>query len=668
MDSDLRRQIALTLGTALAGLVILGGPLLALGALANDRLGDFYFFRDTLHSLNVYGEYPWWNPSYWAGFPSYFTQILYWPGRGPLFALPALLAWAAGRLGFVIESYHALYVVYFALLVPLALNFGLLALARQILRRPPAVYLAVVLAGFSPGVVLSLSDNGTESAAYGFWFAAALIAFLRRPRRTTFALLALSCMALGLSLSYYDLFWNVFFVPLFLALVLVSGTGIVNRARRAARAISPVAWALAAAGVAICALPSVLTYTHGEDILVVQTGGAQRYRYESLRPGNPLEMLAISTPGVGFEWPEYASPDASFEPRALSRTSGYLSFGYMGVITLPLVVLGLVAGRSFWSLRLFLGISGVGAVMLLSAYSPLFSLVLAWPSPLQAVNHYSDYPVRVGLFALFILAAGLGLEWVLGATSRRRILGWLGATSAALSTVWLAGLHGGAAATGNFVFGLALAFMFLELVAVARLAFARTPAQLRTALVVLLVVLGADTATFAFAHLRLALSHASGLAREPGPETIGSITGREEDAFLYLRGLNDPSLLTDHVERLREPGTLAASPDGPALDGSIRVEGSTYNSLALHIDAPQAAVLELRDAYFPFWTARVDDVPVAVERSPRGMKMIRVPAGPHDVEFRFSPTAVQLSVRAAYAAFVAGLLLWFRARRAEALG
>ena len=58
LNSDLRRQLALTVALQLLAAVVLGGPWLVKGVLVNDRLGDFYFFRDTLHSLNVYGEFP----------------------------------------------------------------------------------------------------------------------------------------------------------------------------------------------------------------------------------------------------------------------------------------------------------------------------------------------------------------------------------------------------------------------------------------------------------------------------------------------------------------------------------------------------------------------------------------------------------------------------------
>lgn len=81
--SRIRRQVLLILASQLFAFVVLGGPLLATGRLVNDRFSHYSFFRDALHSLNVYGEFPWWNPSIRAGFPFYYIEFLLWPGREP---------------------------------------------------------------------------------------------------------------------------------------------------------------------------------------------------------------------------------------------------------------------------------------------------------------------------------------------------------------------------------------------------------------------------------------------------------------------------------------------------------------------------------------------------------------------------------------------------------
>jgi hypothetical protein len=651
--------VTLTIALQVVAFAVLGGPLLATGRLIHDPLRDFYFFRDALHSLNVYGEIAWWNPSIQAGFPFYYFQFLRGPGREPIFALISAVAWLLGRMGVTVQSYQPLYVVYFALLVPLLLSLSVLALARQILRRRLAIYLVIAMLPFSPGVMFSLSDLGIEVSAYGFFFAAALIHFLRAPHRSRFLLLCLAAMALALALTYFDLFWNVFFVPAFILLLCVRGRRLTRRARDAAAAIPPLWWAAALAGVIVCALPSILAYAGGSDILSVAADGRRYYEYSALVPGTPLEALAISTPGVGFSWTESSFP-RSFEPRLVSAASGFISFGYMGLLTLPLALLGIVLGRPYWSIRLYGCIAAVITIVLLSAYSPILSLLIGLPTPLRVVNHYSDEVVRVGLFALFALAAGLGLEAVLESTTARRwILPVLAAATSAASVAWLIALQRSSSA-GNYLFGLTLALILIYGVALARLGLARTRTEARRAVMVLLVLTLVDTSTFAFAHLRLSYARDSEIFNEPRSAPLGSVTGFDETELLYLKGMDDPALLNEPAR----PIELVAPQDGNPLSGQhVDIVRRTYNSIAMRATAPQPARLEWHDAYFPFWRASVNGRDVTVERTKQGMKAVAVPAGTSDVVFRFSPVGLRIAVAIGYLAFGIAFVLWIRARR-----
>jgi hypothetical protein len=656
--TQVRSQVWLLVALQLLAFAVLGGPLLASGRLVGDRHADYAFFRDTLHSLNVYGEFPWWNPSFQAGFPFYYVQFLFWPGREPVFAALATVVWALGRAGFTIQSYFALYVVYFALLAPLLLSVSLLVLARQILRHPLAILLVIVLAAFSPGVVFNVGDLGGEPTAYGFLFAAAWIAFLRTPDRSRFLLLCLAAMTVAVSLTYFGLFWNIFFVPAFVMLVSIGPPA--RRVAQACRQIPARWWAAATGGVVLCVLPTAITYLYGGDILAAPAQGQRYHAYERLRPGNPMEALAISTPGVGFEWTDYEDPDASYVPRLVWITSGYSSYGYMGLLTLPLVGVGLVVGRPYWSVRLCGCIAAVMTIMMLSAYSPVFSLLLGWPSPLRAVNHYSDFVMRVGLFGVFILAAGLGLEALLRpATARRWMLLALFAVTSAASVLWLMRLQD-PAATGTYLFGLALAFILLYGVGLAQFARAATARDRRYAVMALLALLVLDTSTLAFAHLRLVYRQGVPPFDEPGPDRLGSVAGKAEEGFLYLRGMDDPGLLEDAERPVR---LLALDTGEPLGDQQVDVVRRTYNSIAMDVRVPEQARLEWRDAFFSFWRASVDGAEVPVVRTSDNMKAVLVPAGASQVVFRFSPDAVRIAVVGSYLAMAIVVGGWFRARK-----
>lgn len=651
----LRTQIVLTLLLQVLAFLVLAGPLLATNALVNDRLADYYFFRDTLHSLHAFGEFPWWNPSYQAGFPFFFVEILFFPGRDPLFGAMAAFVWVLGRLSIPFQSYQLIYVVYIGFLVPLLLSLSVLALARQVLRHPLAQYLAITLAAFSPGVVFSLTDLGSDATAYGFLFAAAWLQFLRSPGPGAFRLFGLATLSLALSATYFSLIWTLLFVAAWIVMTICGRGG--TRAMDALRHVPISRWVLLAAGVVVCALPSVLAFQHNANIEASTTPGGLQYGYERLRPGNPLEVLAVSSPGIGFEWTNYDDPAATFAPVAVSRSAGFVSYGYMGMLTLSLIVVGLVAGRR-WSQPLYWMIVIASTVVMLSAFSPLFSLILAWPSPLQGVNHYSDMLLRAGLFGVLILAAGLGLEAVLGLNPRWRwALTVLFAINAGASLLWRNTLHD-PELPSEFLLGLGLVLAGLYLVGLCRLALARTPSRVRGAVRGLLVLLLIDTSAMAFAHVRLSLPTSSGRPAAVTPDAIGSVVEKAEQEFLSLHGISEESWHSDH-----SPGAVTLVGAQSATGSPVVVSRRSYNTIEFRVEVDQPARLEWQDAFDPYWRASVNGIDVPIHQTPQGMKAVDVPTGPVTVRFDYRPRLLRASLGLAMFTWMCAAGWWIYGRR-----
>jgi hypothetical protein len=147
---------------------------------------------------------------------------------------------------------------------------------------------------------------------------------------------------------------------------------------------------------------------------------------------------------------------------------------------------------------------------------------------------------------------------------------------------------------------------------------------------------------------------------------IGSVIGREEYSFLYLRGLNDEAFLDDYADRLARPAIFNPAPSETVPEAAtIRVNGRTYNSIAMRVTAPVAGVLELRDAFFPFWHAQVNGREVPITRTSRGLKSVELPAGASDVRFEFSPTVLRAVTAAAYGAAAGVALLWLIVTRSS---
>ena len=73
----------------------------------------------------------------------------------------------------------------------------------------------------------------------------------------------------------------------------------------------------------------------------------------------------------------------------------------------------------------------------------------------------------------------------------------------------------------------------------------------------------------------------------------------------------------------------------------------------VRVSVADAAQVEWRDAYFPYWRAWVNGAEVSVERTAQGMKAIRVPAGRSDVVVRFMPAALRATMAIGYVVLLA---------------
>ncbi|MGE0769689.1 MAG: hypothetical protein AB7L90_24880, partial [Hyphomicrobiaceae bacterium] len=64
-------------------------------------------------------------------------------------------------------------------------------------------------------------------------------------------------------------------------------------------------------------------------------------------------------------------------------------------------------------------------------------------------------------------------------------------------------------------------------------------------------------------------------------------------------------------------------------------------TVEIDVDAPRAGIVVLHDLYYPGWTARVDGRRVPVLRADILFRAAEVPAGRHNVEFRFEPLTLE---------------------------
>ncbi len=118
-----------------------------------------------------------------------------------------------------------------------------------------------------------------------------------------------------------------------------------------------------------------------------------------------------------------------------------------------------------------------------------------------------------------------------------------------------------------------------------------------------------------------------------------------------------------------DPATQAAVVQGQrGGQGRATVTSYSANDVRVHASASGDAWLVLSDTYYPGWSVTVDGRPSTVLRGDVLFRVVPVPAGEHDVEFRFEPASVKLgllisglaAVLVGAALVIAGMPAWQR--------
>ncbi len=684
--------LAITLFSSFA----LSGHLLGTRSLYADNLSVYSVFRDNLHAANYYGEVLLWHP-YAAGglgFPLYYFSILGLNYDSPLFATIRDAVWTMGRMGIFIRDYTPFYIFYFSFLIPLLFQFSVLAVARQILKSTRAILWVVSLTAFSPVVVFNLSDVSLlELGAYAFFFCAAFLAFVRNPRKHRFALLVLSALALAMALNHPSLFWNAIFVPLFVGVcVLVPDRFVSWRQCRSAVATVPLrAWVLSLLALAAALTPAVTSYMQGSDILRTKSG-TQYYDLDFLKAGNPIELFAGGSAGIDFNWYDrQKDPHNVWHPEAM-RTGEGSAYIYTGLITLPLALLGLVAGRRSWRQRFLVMLGALGLVAVMSAWSPLFKLILYALPPLRAVDHYSDMLVRGGGCILMMMASGVGVERLL--SDRKRTWWWTFAGLSFCCSIFSLSLScvvaGVDKSFASPMFGLGIALTVTGILVWVSTALEKSRRALRFAFGFLLALGIVDVSTVSFWHVRNVIwTKASAFPADQEPPVDKVVPSFNQRGWLAntilemkdVRALREHNVPLNQVPELQlyasvRFGDMTQPPPGQPMDygkevilaeqyrddarlqkflipaavsinkvgGQIVSVKRSYNSLACEVYLNGDMLLFWRDSYSPYWRAWIDDKPATLYKAFNVFKAVLVPAGVSHVIFQFQPPLMPWAV------------------------
>jgi hypothetical protein len=93
---------------------------------------------------------------------------------------------------------------------------------------------------------------------------------------------------------------------------------------------------------------------------------------------------------------------------------------------------------------------------------------------------------------------------------------------------------------------------------------------------------------------------------------------------------------------LRATVLLERAPAGPAAPrrpGEVRIASYANTEVVLEADSPDGGFVVLNDLWHPWWLAEVDGRPVPILRANVLFRAVALPAGRHEVRFRFRPLA-----------------------------
>jgi hypothetical protein len=675
-------------------------------------------FHDNLQSLNYFGEPAWWYPNVQHGFPGYFLALLVNVNTSsPPFIMLGSVFYFLGKVGITITNILPVYVWYFGFIIPFIFSLSIWLLARQILTSTVALTYICIVGTVSPGLILNFTDAGLiEIAAYGFFLATAYLKFIKVPKKRNFSLLILAVAILCVTIGYAFLAFVFIFLIAFLLVRFVPSSS-ACQVKAALSLISLKSWLALVVVIGICATPALLTMSQRGDLeRTTLADNPSPYQFMTRGFGNPLEALMASTPGVGVK-----GVAGSVLYPVMDGAEGWSFYGYLGLLAIPLALIGFIYSRSYWRVRLLILAVLYYSVIILQNYSPIFFPVLSTNSILTSISHFNDLSYRSGGFILILLTAGLGLE----ALHERRVPQFVAPTILLLSLSAAAVLLYSLKSTSVFVFGFLLGFLVLLGVSYFTLfcwIVKTKPGHQNQKLFfsLLLAVTVIDVLTISHLHIRTNFfSDFSGIQRThdsldtQNSDHVGlkniyvnaqATTTLQARTYIDLQKIRmdlntlpESALFTRYhvsqnisqadIDSAISGASLAVSPESniaetlQAINKSlvadvrngvldkIAITQKNYNSVTFSVTAAKPSLFFWRDARHPYWNAEVNGREAEVLTALGHYKAVTLSAGPSVLKFWFAPRGVALSLIVAYCVIlflVAFITVEFiRSRRAD---
>lgn len=98
------------------------------------------------------------------------------------------------------------------------------------------------------------------------------------------------------------------------------------------------------------------------------------------------------------------------------------------------------------------------------------------------------------------------------------------------------------------------------------------------------------------------------------------------------------------------------------LQSSLRSPSASANEVRIDVEASKPTTVVLTDLLYPGWVVTVDGQPTLSVRHAKQFRAVEVPAGRHEVVWRFQPTSVKLGVLISFAAALMALVAFWKWR------
>lgn len=683
-----RWQPIWVLGVSLYSGLLLHGFQWRLHSLFWDHRNIFPAFAEHYDALNRFGELQWWSHNDSGGVPAYYLNILAHNFLTPLSIVSSSIWWALGRGGVLVTDWVPFYCVYHMIFVPAVFLGGFYCFLCQFVRQRSARFFGLVLAAFGPAAAAGVYGLGIEQAGYAFFFVAMWMRYARRRSSADLLVLNAGMAVLFISINHLFLFWVILFLPLIFCSFQLFEPDPTRRPSHVLSSLSAGQVMLLGTTMVISIAPATVAYADGTDWLR-SIAGSRVYNFEFLRAGNPLQLLATIVPGVGFQWEpnnkELMILGGFGLTNHLHASSNFFQYGYLGPLCGVLALIGVWVGPTAKGRMIVLTVAVGVLVVMLSGFSPIFAPLLVLPSPLRAVNHYSDVSFTIGFSTLVICLAAQGYVVLSKAGPQpRRMIVRLFVTTALVAAVGFVSVYG-SRWKEEWIFG----FFLVSVLALA-LMLARVRGKRGTigSAIVLLSLVFVDVSTNAFWWVRTV---AAPIAFKQGRlDFIPSPAGDQRPAGDYsgsllvhrgvleaqtrygtgiralphmalatsVRPLQDEQssaaeLLVDGVVEipsgdLQTPSVaaLATKPSDtdPAVRGSVAQTAHTYNSINVITTSDRPAILFGKILYNSPWSVKVDGKPAPTVRAFGTYLGILISPGQSKIELRCAPPLLKMTL------------------------